>query len=740
MKGLLQFLDLLELCEARVWWCGAGRITVAPGRCRSGGLERSGIRTREAGGAGAGVAWRGGGCGSRAAWPGAAALQQRRQALSGVACGCSPTMAPAQLHNLAAPAGNGVRAPCSATVPEPEGPRRRQSIAIIHTPFPEHKCRIALMLSRHQNMFGHNIKTSDFTKLMLNHNHSVPGKSLCTKLNLGLPQSPLPSSSSQPPGPLISHVSCHIDPHPTHQTVESCLRSAAQHSTTQQSTTHDIAQHSTSTVQVQYKYSPVQVRSKSGPSPVQVRSKYKYKYSPSTSTSTVQVQVQVQSKSKSKYSPSPSTSTVQVTMIQKLDESVILTAVCALMCVQPTIFADFNGLSSAARLRRAIIPGISEKIPDNDGVETSLSRVTTVVKATTENNREWEVEWFAKMPSLHQEALAGVADGSLIGAFQFPGPSLFRARTIQIIETGLVFVFKNLADVTLEDEHHITAYFQAQNRQCNFIRTFPPDPGSQARERKFYNSRFFGFAVKSLLTKTSTLLVFLADIFISFLENRSSTILRIFEDTRRHCFLECLLYKTWLDVLLLSKILAQHILTIPQQMRIERNGGYSEGDYLHAFNFYRHASSGNSITARPFKAIFAVARVAAFSVDESPMLLMHDLQEPPVLLDTMLDVEACNFVLELPSPSSFTVGCATLTTPHAVPGVRKLVVKRFVISLYCANAAPAGIGKVVISLHELFAGREAMLTFHWKGMKTRLQKISNLTIKQDIGSPRQQQN
>ena len=36
-----------------------------------------------------------------------------------------------------------------------------------------------------------------------------------------------------------------------------------------------------------------------------------------------------------------------------------LTAVCALMCVQPTILAPFNGRSSLALFLRAIIPGIS---------------------------------------------------------------------------------------------------------------------------------------------------------------------------------------------------------------------------------------------------------------------------------------------------------------------------------------------------------------------------------------------
>lgn len=39
----------------------------------------------------------------------------------------------------------------------------------------------------------------------------------------------------------------------------------------------------------------------------------------------------------------------------------IKTAVCAFMCVQPTIRAFFNGLSSRARLRNAIMPGISAR-------------------------------------------------------------------------------------------------------------------------------------------------------------------------------------------------------------------------------------------------------------------------------------------------------------------------------------------------------------------------------------------
>lgn len=37
----------------------------------------------------------------------------------------------------------------------------------------------------------------------------------------------------------------------------------------------------------------------------------------------------------------------------------IKTAVCAFMWVHPTIFAFLSGLSSLARLRKAIIPGIS---------------------------------------------------------------------------------------------------------------------------------------------------------------------------------------------------------------------------------------------------------------------------------------------------------------------------------------------------------------------------------------------
>lgn len=39
----------------------------------------------------------------------------------------------------------------------------------------------------------------------------------------------------------------------------------------------------------------------------------------------------------------------------------IKTAVCALICVQPTIFAFFSGLSSHARLRNAMMPGISKQ-------------------------------------------------------------------------------------------------------------------------------------------------------------------------------------------------------------------------------------------------------------------------------------------------------------------------------------------------------------------------------------------
>jgi len=39
----------------------------------------------------------------------------------------------------------------------------------------------------------------------------------------------------------------------------------------------------------------------------------------------------------------------------------VLTAVCALMWVQPTILAFLSGLSSPARRRNAIIPGISER-------------------------------------------------------------------------------------------------------------------------------------------------------------------------------------------------------------------------------------------------------------------------------------------------------------------------------------------------------------------------------------------
>lgn len=44
----------------------------------------------------------------------------------------------------------------------------------------------------------------------------------------------------------------------------------------------------------------------------------------------------------------------------------IKTAVCALICVQPTIFAFFNGLSSHARLRNAIMPGISKRTKEKD--------------------------------------------------------------------------------------------------------------------------------------------------------------------------------------------------------------------------------------------------------------------------------------------------------------------------------------------------------------------------------------
>jgi len=38
------------------------------------------------------------------------------------------------------------------------------------------------------------------------------------------------------------------------------------------------------------------------------------------------------------------------------------TAVCAVICVHPTIFAPFKGLSPWARFRSAIRPGISRPI------------------------------------------------------------------------------------------------------------------------------------------------------------------------------------------------------------------------------------------------------------------------------------------------------------------------------------------------------------------------------------------